>query len=211
MVINDKDKSKIDWYCNQILKNKSQYQAVESSSNVPWYVVGITHGLEASFDFDSCLHNGQPWNKITTMVPRGRGPWKSWIDAAVDAVKYDKLNEIEFDCIEKCLFAFEKYNGFGYEMRGKPSPYLYAGSNQYVSGKFIEMPFFPSYYSESTVSKQIGAAVILKKLIMAGEVSFDKTVMHEPIEKSSDEKPMNQNDTAMSFIDTVWKFICSLF
>lgn len=210
MVIDSSRTDEINWYCSKILSERSQYELVEMQTNVPWYVVAIIHGLEAGFDFSSCLHNGQPWNKKTTMVPRGRGPWKSWTDAAVDAVKYDGLDLIDYDCIEKCLYVFEKYNGFGYQMRHVPSPYLYAGSNQYRSGKFVEIPFLPSRYSASTVSKQIGAAVILKRLIQSGHVNFDRTVAADPLPDVVVDVAKTSDDER-SFIDVAWLWLKSLF
>ena len=41
--------------------------------------------------FKGCLHNGNPWNQVTTDVPKGLGPWKSFEEAAIDALKYDGL------------------------------------------------------------------------------------------------------------------------
>ena len=53
-------------------RNFAQYQKIEDSTGVPAFVVGIIHNLEASFNFDARLHNGDPLRARTVQVPEGR-------------------------------------------------------------------------------------------------------------------------------------------
>jgi hypothetical protein len=54
----------------------------------------------------------------------------------------------------------EKYNGLGYANKGIPSPYLWAGTDQYIKGKYVQDGKFNANY----VDQQLGCAGILKFL-----------------------------------------------
>ena len=68
------------------------------------------------------------------------------------------------------LYTIERYNGTGYLRYHKnvPTPYLWSGSQHYVKGKYVS----DGKWSSSAVSKQVGAAVILKELANRGLLSF---------------------------------------
>lgn len=147
---------------DRILLYKSRYQAVEKSTGVPWWFIGVTHYRESNLDFNTYLGNGQVLSKKTTIVPKGRGPFVSWEEGAVDALTncapYAAKNKDW--SIGSSLELLEKYNGLGYANKGIPSPYLWAGTNQYVRGKYIA----DGKFSSTTVDKQLGCAGILKFL-----------------------------------------------
>ena len=42
---------------------------------------------DSTFDFDTYLGTGEPLNRVTRLEPKGRGPFKSFEDGAVDAFK----------------------------------------------------------------------------------------------------------------------------
>jgi len=159
-IINNNRISDIEYFISKLMKNKDRYEKVSNSTNVPWYVVGIIHGLEASFDFNKHLHNGDPLTNRTVHVPKGRpikgNPPFTWEESAIDALNM-RILPIDWT-IENILQFLEAYNGMGYRKRGINSPYLWAGSNHYVKGKFKA----DGVFDPELVSKQIGAAVILK-------------------------------------------------
>src|SRR5512139_2673947 len=70
----------------KLLANKARYQATEKGTGVPWWVAAVIHNREYGARFDCNLANGQPLNMVTTLVPKGRGPYKTWEDSAVDAL-----------------------------------------------------------------------------------------------------------------------------
>lgn len=145
-----------------ILLNKSKYLQVEFKTLIPWYFVAALHYRESSLDFHSCLHNGDPLPGPTTHVPKGRGPFKSWEDAAIDAIKYDGLDKVKYESPAICLMMAEKFNGLGYRKTGEYSPYVLAGSNHHdETGKYVRDGFFDS----SAKEKQLGVAVIMKSLL----------------------------------------------
>lgn len=155
----------INAQAEKIAANRSRYEAVSKATGVPWDVIGVIHYRESSNDFAGVLHNGQ---KIigkgtkTTLVPKGRGPFSSWEEAAMDALvvcpPYAAKNADW--SIAGTLDILEKYNGLGYRRKGLPSPYLWAGTDQYVKGKYIA----DGKYDPEHVDKQLGAAAILKRL-----------------------------------------------
>ena len=149
----------------KIAAKRSRYEAVSKATGVPWDVIGVIHYRESSGDFAGVLHNGQKiigTGKKTTIVPKGRGPFTSWEEAAYDAL---------VDCapwagrnkdwsVGGTLDLLERYNGLGYRNKGLPSPYLWAGTDQYVKGKYVA----DGKYDPNHVDKQLGVAPILMRL-----------------------------------------------
>jgi lysozyme family protein len=151
--------------------NQGRYQGVatvlaKQGYNVPWYFIAVAHYREAGFDksgqpiWSSYLGNGQPWNKKTTITPKGRGPFTSWEEGAIDAL----MNAAPYAAknrdwsIGGTLTMLEEYNGLGYAGMDKPSPYIWAGTDQYAQGKYIA----DGKYNASVVDQQLGCAGILK-------------------------------------------------
>lgn len=126
--------------CKKIISAKSRYQTIEKATGVPWNFIGCIHFMEASLNFSKCLHNGEPWNKKTTIVPKGRGPWASFEEAAIDALGYDKLSGKPqgYWTLAKMLEFSESYNGLGYRKKGILSPYVFAYTNlSSEMGKYV--------------------------------------------------------------------------
>lgn len=161
------DPGRFGWAVKGCLANKIRYQVVERQTRVPWAVVAVIHCREASFNFKAHLHNGDPLSARTVHVPAGRPftgvPPFTWEASAVDALVYDHFAGKTDWSISTTLDRLEAYNGVGYRKRGLPSPYLWAGTDQYVSGKYVEDGIF----SASTVDQQPGCAGILKLLGVA--------------------------------------------
>lgn len=149
---------------DQILRGKDQYEAVGDPLGIPWYVIGAIHWRECDARFDCHLHNGDSLQHRTVNVPSGRPtsgePPFTWAESAKDALVYEGFDEWKDWSIAGTLFVLEKYNGFGARAKGIHSGYLWSGSNQYSSGKYIA----DHLWSKGAVDKQVGAAVIIKRL-----------------------------------------------
>lgn len=147
---------------DRIKANKAVYDRIEAATGVPWWFTGIVHYRESNLNMSRSLAQGDPWNQVSTHVPKGRGPFKSFEEAAIDALTkcapYAAKNK-DWSAAG-ALTMFEKYNGLGYANKGIPSPYVWAGTNQYVSGKYVADGVFDA----NTVDKQLGCAGILKFL-----------------------------------------------
>lgn len=150
---------------DRIIASRTRYEAVQAITNVPWFVVGIIHSLETGLRFDRHLHNGDPLSARTKLVPAGRplgqAPF-SFEQSCQDALcmkGYDKLPDWT---IERICWALERYNGWGYRKYHPDtlSPYLWSGSNHYVSGKYVA----DGKWSKAAVSSQSGALPLLKTI-----------------------------------------------
>lgn len=162
----------------QIMAHRDRYAAVEartgteSHAGVPWYVIALIHNLECSLRFDQHLHNGDPLSRKTVNDPAGRPPgWDgggTWEDSAVDALRYDRLDQFSDWDVARICFEFETFNGWGYRSHGIHSPYLWAGCQHYTAGKYVRDGVFDAH----AVSDQIGTAVLLKQMTVRDLVTL---------------------------------------
>lgn len=168
----------IKFLTDKINQSHSRYEDVSFVIGVPWQVIACIHSMESALDFGRILHNGEklPVEK-TVLVPKGRGPFKTWEGAAIDALQLELRSNKNKDLgvppwtIDKTLDFLERYNGLGYRKKGVPSPYLWSGTQFYTSGKFIEVLQDGKYvveYKPDLVSKQLGVAPLLKALNFKG-------------------------------------------
>jgi lysozyme family protein len=102
-------------------------------------------------------------------VPRGRGPFHSWEEAAIDALSNCAPYAAKWKdwSIGGALCLLEQYNGEGYWLHGIPSPYLWSGTDQYRRGKYTA----DGHLDLFAVDRQIGCVALL--LAMA---AIDSTV-----------------------------------
>jgi lysozyme family protein len=145
------------------LDAKSRYQAVAAKTGVPWPAIAVIHERECSQDWTGSLAQGDPWNRVSVHVPAGRGPFKSWEEAAVDALNncapYAGRNKDW--SIAGLLTKLEEYNGLGYAARGVPSPYVWSGADQYRSGKYVR----DGVYDPHAIDGQLGCAGLLMAMM----------------------------------------------
>ncbi|MGQ3675633.1 peptidoglycan-binding protein [Xanthobacter sp. TB0139] len=166
--------AQIDAMARKIIMHKGRYQAVAQDSGVPWAFIGVLHARESSCDFRGLLHNGERilgTGHKTRLVPKGRGPFTSWEEAARDALalKGFKPGAVVWS-LARCLYEGERFNGFGYRMRGVPSAYLWSFSNQYSKGKYVA----DGKWSAAAVDRQIGIAPLMRRLmVLDPSISFD--------------------------------------
>lgn len=159
--------NQVEWYVNKITSSKyrSEYEKLEDQICVPWWVIGVLHALEATFNFDTHLHNGDPLTGRTYHVPAGhpktgRPPF-TWAESAKDALGIKNWNNRTDWHLASTLYRIERFNGFrSREIYGINSPYLWSFSNHYTKGKFVA----DNEWDGNAVSNQCGAAVILRVL-----------------------------------------------
>ncbi|PAY04796.1 hypothetical protein CK489_35560 [Bradyrhizobium sp. UFLA03-84] len=144
-------------------KAKARYQTVSFKTGVPWFFIAVAHEREASQNWNTQLGQGDPLGSVSVHVPKGRGPFKTWEDGAYDAL----VNCAPFAArnhdwsIGGTLTMLEQYNGLGYAARGRPSPYIWSGTDQYVSGKYVR----DGVYDASVVDQQLGCAGLLAAMM----------------------------------------------
>jgi lysozyme family protein len=172
----------IDAAVNLLLAGKDRYDVVEAAIGVPWWYIGIIHVMEGGGDFAAHPHNGDPLSGRTINVPAGRpanaAPPFEWEDSAVDLCEIKgwdadhvrRLPDGSADwTIPTTLWRAEANNGFGYRNRGVLTPYLVAGSNLEMPGRYIS----DSEFAPTKWSRQVGFATLLKVLTTRGIVTFE--------------------------------------
>ena len=142
---------------------KMRYVAVANQTSVPWPVIAVIHERECAQDWEGSLAQGDRWDRISTHVPKGRGPFPTWQAAAVDAL----TNCAPFAARNKdwgiggALVMLEEYNGLGYASRGIASPYIWSGTDQYHGGKYVRDGAFDPH----AFDQQLGCAGLLKAMM----------------------------------------------
>lgn len=188
------------WACENILKKLPRYHDVANrlgfegaDGDVIALVIGIIHYKEASGDFTRVLHNGEKIigsNLKTKLVPKGRGPFKTWEESAVDALtlRAEPIGVLTTN-IGEILGFIERYNGTGYIKgagREDTSPYLWSCSN--INDGHGKYTADGSYDPTADTAKSVGAAVILKDLysknIFKCKTSWDKRPDEKPISQT---------------------------
>lgn len=155
---------------------------------VPWWFIAVVAEREYGGPphWDKQLGQGDPLHQVSRHDPAGRGPFldhpsdttpgnDAWTRGALDAL---------IDCgpyaakwsdwtAGGTLTLLEEYNGLGYAARGMPSAYVWSGSDQYVSGKFIADHVF----RDNVVDVQEGCAPLISRM-MAIDPSIQFAAAH---------------------------------
>lgn len=89
-VVRHERAGEVAWHRNKLLQYKPRYEQVGAATRAPWWFIGIVHALEASFNFQGHLHNGDPLSVRTVNVPANRprqwNPPNDWASSAIDAI-----------------------------------------------------------------------------------------------------------------------------
>ncbi len=131
------------------------------------HTVSISGLFLSSFDFTTHLANGQPLSHVTTQVPKGLGPFKTWEDGAIAALILEGWGHGKLWDTANALNNIECFNGGGYRLQASPtilgdnrpipSPYLWSGTNHYTVGKYAS----DGNYNPHLVDGQMGCAAIM--------------------------------------------------
>lgn len=172
----------IDSICHRLIDAKPRYQTVTAATHVPWPVIAVIHERESSQSWTASLAQGDPWNRPSIHVPAHRGPFRSWEAAASDALVICPPHAARWSdwTIGGALTLLEQYNGLGYAMRVIPSPYIWSGTDQYHSGKYIA----DGHFDPDAIDQQTGCAALLVCMTM-----IDPTISqewHKPISDTLD-------------------------
>ena len=152
---------------------KPRYQAVETKTGVPWFVIAVIHEREASGRWDCQLGQGDPLHLISRHVPRGRGPF---LDHPGDVPGNDAWHRAAVDALTNCppyaarwkdwsiggvLTLLELYNGTGYDdYHHECSPYDWGATTAEEEGKYTG----DGQFSADVWDSQVGCAAMLKQM-----------------------------------------------
>lgn len=135
------------------LRLEDDYKWGERATGVPWTMLLCVHLLECCNNPRGVLHNGElivGTNKMTSLIPKGRGPFKTFRDSIIDAVGTQPLLHTvkpEQWSTAMILKQCELFNGRGYLKyhSRENTPYLWSrtnindGTGKYVAdGKWLE-------------------------------------------------------------------------
>ncbi|MDT4291840.1 hypothetical protein RO575_19930 [Methylomonas sp. MO1] len=181
-IINAGKLTEVGKLCDQLIANRARYQNIGNNLGIPWFFIAVIHNMESSQKFSKHLHNGDPLTARTVQVPAGRprtgNPPFTWEESASDALVMHNLNGNNDWSTAGVLYQLEAYNGWGYRKHHPEvlSPYLWSFSNHYSSGKYIA----DGTWSDTAISRQCGAAVLLRRMAELGEIDF--TDQPRPVE-----------------------------
>jgi lysozyme family protein len=172
---------------HRLIAAKPRYQAVQAETGVPWFIIAVIHEREATQRWDKQLGQGDPLNAVSCHIPAGRGPFATWEDGAYDALVNCAPHAARWTdwSAGGALTLLEQYNGLGYAARGLPSPYLWSGTDQYRSGKFVR----DGVFDPDVIDSQLGCAGLLRAMMaLDPSIAFDnvqfaptKRVTHAPV------------------------------
>jgi lysozyme family protein len=193
-IIAEEKRPEVESVINRLMQGKQRYEGLCGPLKMPWYTVAVIHQLECSGRFDCHLHNGDPLTAFTKNVPKNRPdkgqPPFTWEASATDALNFDGLAKWEDWSLPGILYKLENYNGTGYRKHGIHTPYLWSYSNHYTAGKYVK----DGIWSATAVSKQVGAAVILRRMKEKGLIDFG-TNQSPPADIISDDVSVKYNPT----------------
>lgn len=176
------DYSKI---ARRLLSTKDRYQAVEAVTGVPWYVIAVIHERESAQNWNTQLAQGDPLRQVSRHIPKGRGPFDTWEDGAYDALVncHPYASKWKDWTAGGTLTILELYNGLGYAQKNRPSSYVWAGTNQYKSGKYVA----DGVWDPNAIDSQPGCASLLISM-----------KAKDPSIQFSDEKPVIKEEEKLT-------------
>jgi lysozyme family protein len=184
-LIRDSKLSQVEKIIRTIVSRQDRYEAAAKvlDGGIPWYFIAVIHNMESSLSFQKHLHNGDPLSGRTMHVPAGRPrtgtPPFTWEESAADALRLKKLDRWNDWSVPGVLYKLEQYNGWGYRLYHPHvlSPYLWGFSHHYSSGKYVA----DGTWSDTAVSRQCGAAVILRRMLENGLIVLPEHTVQEPL------------------------------
>lgn len=156
------DMAHVDEAIREIMPRKADYLAVQAKDKVPAGLIGAIDYREDDCNPHDGLGQGDPWNQVSRNVPAGKGPFSSWIAAAVFYINYDKLNVLsvpEWTWPYVC-WKGEAWNGFGPRSHGCHSGYLWGCTSIYTGGMYPR----DHKWSSTAKDKRPGIIPIMRKL-----------------------------------------------
>jgi len=183
--------SRLQEACNQaniLLHGKPTYQQIESKTGVPWWFVGLCHYRESNFNFDTYLGNGQSLARMTTIVPKGRGPFTgpdAFTNGARDALRLEGFIGANDWGIARTLYRLEGFNGYGYHGKGVNSPYLYGVAARSISRRTCDESFAFDEKIRTITRHRSMASMIAAAYSRPGEMSRGATQQRIPAASST--------------------------
>lgn len=146
-----------------VFVRQGRYAEVSEQLGIPQIFIAASFERESGSDFGCSPAQGDPWNRVSTHVPRGLGPYSDWKASAISAYKIDRLDQVGAANWTWARFCYESeaFNGFGPRNHGKNSGYPWAGTNIYTNGKYVA----DSVWDPNAVDTQLGTVPIAVAMV----------------------------------------------
>ena len=146
---------------------QGKYAEVSNLLGIPQIFIATSFERESSSDFSRSPAQGDRWDRPSVNVPRGRGPFASWKDAAIDAYKLDKLDRVGAGNWTWARFCYmgELFNGFGYRSHGVHTPYLWSGTNIYDNGNPVGKYTGDGKFTFGVKDAQLGTVAMARAMV----------------------------------------------
>lgn len=133
--------------------------------HMPWWFIPLVHERECIRgvdNFNCNIAQGDPFNRKSKNVPYN-GPFPSWKEAAIAALVGEHPHAAKWTNWSAGGVATiaEQYNGLKYANAGRPSPYVWSGTDQYKIGKVMR----DHGPIENVVDTQLGVMVSLHAMM----------------------------------------------
>ena len=161
IILSQEQKNSVEKFVQNWEENSDRYFNMEEKTGVPAELIAAVHWRESTGDFDTYLHNGAKLG-YTIDTYFGKRWYDNWEDAAYDALTTSQQVEFDENNLQTYYDFAEMYNGTGYsDYYNINSPYVWAGTDKYTCGKYVEDGKFDPY----CVDQQPGVAVLLNEIM----------------------------------------------
>src|SRR5437764_13663747 len=72
MIVKPDKLAALDRIARKLITGNPRYQAVAAKTGVPWAAVALIHQMECGGDWTLNIAQGDPWNRRSVHVPKGR-------------------------------------------------------------------------------------------------------------------------------------------
>lgn len=180
MVVRPECRNLVDEVAVKLCGYKPRYEALSAKDGVPILFIAASFEREASSDFNLSPAQGDPWRRVSKHVPKGRGPFQSWLAAGLDAYHINGLDQIgapNWTWETMCYYG-ELFNGFGYrDFHHMHSPYLWGGTNIQTVGKYDS----DGQFNPSHMDPQLGIVPVMKRMVEIDPALNLSTVIPPPM------------------------------
>lgn len=142
----------------------AHFANIHTQLGIPEVVQATICEREDGCDFSRSPAQGDPWNRVSTHVPRGIGPFPSWEASAVYSwTVCDKLSTLSIAnwTLPYACWKWEGYNGLGYRAHGRRTPYVLGGTNLQQAGKYTS----DGHFDPDHMDTQLGALPVAMRMI----------------------------------------------
>ncbi|KAI93539.1 peptidoglycan-binding protein [Rhodomicrobium udaipurense JA643] len=166
----------------RLVKGRARYEALQQETGIPWWFIAILHEREGACDFGTYLGNGQSLKRKTTIVPKGRGPFSTFEEGALDALRIKGWLGINDWTLPTVLHRCETFNGWGYLGKGINSPYVWGSTSHQQRGKYVR----DGVFDRTVWDVQVGTAAMILGLIEGGYITIPESDLALAADASGD-------------------------